>query len=210
VIDVLDTAASVDTSAPAALTAAGGVVHEVIAEDLETEGRISRAAGRIPTGDDGIIAPMSDQADLDSPDTAAAYELAYREGVRALSEQQIVTDSFRTRAGLLLSGAAIATSFLGQAALDRGTTAFTWFAIAAFVALGGAVLGILWPRRDWEYAMRPELLIENYIEHPQPFACHRSTATSRCTWTGVTCRTAASSCGLLGCSAWLPSSWWWR
>jgi hypothetical protein len=94
--------------------------------------------------------------------------LAYREGARALSEQQIVTDSFRTRAGLLLSGAAIATSFLGQAALDRGTTAFTWFAIVAFVALGGAALGILWPRRDWEYVMRPELLIENYIEHPQP------------------------------------------
>jgi hypothetical protein len=139
-----------------------------MAEYLESEGGISRAAGRIPTGNDGIIAPMSDRADLDSPDTAAAYELAYREGVRALSEQQIVTDSFRTRAGLLLSGAAIATSFLGQAALDRGTTAFTWFAIAAFVALGGAVLGILWPRRDWEYVMRPELLIENYIEHPQP------------------------------------------
>jgi hypothetical protein len=111
---------------------------------------------------------MSDRADVDSPDMAAAHELAYREGVRALSEQQIVTDSFRTRAGLLLSGAAIATSFLGQAALDRGTTAFTWFAIVAFVALGGAVLGILWPRRDWEYVMRPELLIENYIEHPQP------------------------------------------
>ena len=111
---------------------------------------------------------MSERAYLENPDAAAAYELAYREGVRALSEQQIVTDSFRTRAGLLLSGAAIATSFLGQAALDRGITAFTWLAIAAFVALGGAVLGILWPRRDWEYAMRPELLIENYIEHPEP------------------------------------------
>jgi hypothetical protein len=31
-----------------------------------------------------------------------------------------------------------------------------------------ALLGILWPRRDWEYVMRPELLVENYIEHPQP------------------------------------------
>jgi hypothetical protein len=62
------------------------------------------------------------------------YALAFSEGVRALSEQQAVIDSFRTRSGLLLSGAAIATSFLGQASLDRGTTFFTWLAIALFVA----------------------------------------------------------------------------
>lgn len=101
-------------------------------------------------------------------DAAAGYALAYEEGVRALSEQQAVVDSFRTRAGLLLSGAAIATSFLGQAALDRGTTAFTWSAIGLFVVLGGAVLAILWPRDDWEYAIRPERIIANYVEHSQP------------------------------------------
>jgi hypothetical protein len=39
------------------------------------------------------IATTSDRGDLDTSDAAAAYELAYREGVRALSEQQIVTDS---------------------------------------------------------------------------------------------------------------------
>jgi hypothetical protein len=96
------------------------------------------------------------------------YALAFSEGVRALSEQQAVIDSFRTRSGLLLSGAAIATSFLGQASLDRGTTFFTWLAIALFVALGAAVIAILWPRNDWEYAVRPELLIANYVEHPEP------------------------------------------
>jgi hypothetical protein len=103
-------------------------------------------------------------------DKAAGYALAYQEGVRALSEQQAVVDSFRTRAGLLLSGAAIATSFLGQAALDRGTTAFTWIAIGLFVVLGAAVLAILWPRDDWEYAVRPELVIESYVEHEEPLA----------------------------------------
>ncbi|MGH2745675.1 MAG: hypothetical protein ACRDN8_24930 [Thermoleophilaceae bacterium] len=105
-----------------------------------------------------------------APDAGAGYELAFNEGVRALSEQQVVIDSFRTRSGLLLSGAAIATSFLGQAALDRGTTFFTWLAIALFATLGAAVIAILWPRNDWEYAIRPELLIANYIEHPEPLS----------------------------------------
>jgi hypothetical protein len=99
---------------------------------------------------------------------ADTYALAFSEGVRALSEQQAVIDSFRTRSGLLLSGAAIATSFLGQASLDGGTTFFTWLAITMFVLLGAAVIAILWPRNDWEYSVRPELLIANYIEHPEP------------------------------------------
>ena len=97
-----------------------------------------------------------------------AYALAFSEGVRALSEQQGVIDSFRTRSGLLLSGAAIATSFLGQASLERGTTLVTWIAIGMFLLLGAAVIAILWPRNDWEYAVSPEQLIANYIEHPKP------------------------------------------
>lgn len=48
------------------------------------------------------------------------YKVAYEEAVRALSEQQAAIDSFRTRAGLLLSAAAITTSFLGAQALDGG------------------------------------------------------------------------------------------
>lgn len=112
---------------------------------------------------------MDDEgAHIPRPGSAAAYELAYTEGVRALSEQQAVIDNFRTRAGLLLSGAAIATSFLGNAAIESGTTAWTWVAISLFVLLGAFVLLVLWPRRDWEYTIRPELLIENYIEHPEP------------------------------------------
>ena len=111
------------------------------------------------------------EADLPSQaDAAEAYELAYREGERALSEQQTVVDGFRSRAGLILSAAAIATSFFGGAALDRGTTAFTWIAIALFLALGAAVIRILWPRGDWEFTIGPEALIENYIEHPQPLS----------------------------------------
>lgn len=99
---------------------------------------------------------------------AAAYQLAYEEGVRALSEQQAVIDNLRTRAGLLISGAAIATSFLGGAALDRGPTAWTWIAVVFFLLVGAGVLRVLWPQTDWEYAVRPQLLISSYVEHQDP------------------------------------------
>ena len=102
------------------------------------------------------------------PEAPEAYELAYREGERALSAQQAVVDGFRTRAGLIVSAAAITTSFFGGAVLDRGTTAFTWIAIALFVAVGATVIRILWPRGDWEFTIGPEKLIETYIEHPEP------------------------------------------
>jgi len=55
------------------------------------------------------------------------YELAYDEAVRALSQQQSVLDNFRTRAGILLSGAAIATSFLGgQALRSDALNSWSW------------------------------------------------------------------------------------
>lgn len=111
-------------------------------------------------------------------DQAAAYELAFEEGVRALDEQRYVIDAFRTRAGLLLSGAAIATSFLGGAALADGTSLPAWIAIASFVLLGVGVILILWPRGDWEYASRPRRVIETHIEPdlPQLPLIHRDLA----------------------------------
>ena len=97
----------------------------------------------------------------------AGYRIAFEEGVRALNEQQAATESFRTRAGLLLSAAAIVTSFFGSEALGEDTT-WTWIAIGAFILLGFCVVAILFPRGDWEYASRPSLIIRNYVEHPTP------------------------------------------
>ncbi len=51
-----------------------------------------------------------------------------------------------------------------------GRRPWSWIAIGTFVVLGGAVVLILWPRGDWEYSVRPSLLIQNYVEHPQPLA----------------------------------------
>lgn len=96
------------------------------------------------------------------------YKVAYDEAVRALSEQQAVIDSFRSRAGLLFSSAAIAASFLGSQALRGGNpNPASWSALLCFVAAAAACLAILWPRK-WEGKANPRDLIETYIESPQP------------------------------------------
>jgi hypothetical protein len=101
-------------------------------------------------------------------DKDASYKVAYDEGVRALSQQQILIDSIRTRAGLLLSAGAITTSFLGAQALNDGHPDFgTWLALVAFVGLSVAGLSILWPHR-WEFNADPANLIETYVETESP------------------------------------------
>jgi hypothetical protein len=96
------------------------------------------------------------------------YRVAYDEAVRALSEQQGVIDSFRTRAGLAPSAAAITTSFLGAQALEGGSSHWTaWLALTAFVGVALFSLGILWPRR-WEFTANPRDVIQTYIESEEP------------------------------------------
>jgi hypothetical protein len=64
-----------------------------------------------------------------SADKEFQYRIAYDEAVRAPSQQQNTIESLRTRAGLLLSSAAITTSFLGAQALNEGGPAIpTWIA----------------------------------------------------------------------------------
>ena len=100
---------------------------------------------------------------------ADGYRLAYDEAVRALTRQQSALDEFRTRAGILLSGAAIATSFLGGQALESGTvSAWSWIAIGCFVGLGGSTLMILWPHKGWEFGAFPHSVIGTYIETEKP------------------------------------------
>jgi hypothetical protein len=104
------------------------------------------------------------------------YKVAYDEAVRALSEQQAVIDSFRNRAGLLLSAAAVTTSFLGAQGLHGSNSGlFSWLALTGFVGAAAASLAILWPRR-WEFTADPREVIETYIEseeRPRPEDLHR-------------------------------------
>lgn len=105
---------------------------------------------------------------MGNADKDILYKVAYDEAVRALSEQQRVIDSFRTRAGLLLSAAAITTSFLGAQALDSGNSSLAaWLALASFVGVAVVSLAILWPRR-WEFTANPRQVIQNYIEAEEP------------------------------------------
>jgi len=79
----------------------------------------------------------------------ALYEVAYEEASRALSEQLSLIDSFRTRAGLLLSAAAITTSVLGAQALDHGPIGYAaWAALVSFFAVAIISLVIL-RQREW-------------------------------------------------------------
>ena len=96
---------------------------------------------------------------------APAYELAYAEARRALEAQERALPAFRTRAGILLSAAAVVTSFLGgQAIAASGFTTFSWLAIAAFAMLGCASLAVLWPDDDWQFEAIPNRVIATYVE----------------------------------------------
>jgi hypothetical protein len=111
-----------------------------------------------------------------------AYALAYEEAKRGLEEQERAVFEPRGRAGQLIAGAAIATSFFGgQALVHHHIRAMGWVAIGCFVALSIAVLAILWPRRDWEFNLSPSQFISTYVEptREQPLtlpAIHRDLA----------------------------------
>src|SRR3954447_17885241 len=88
------------------------------------------------------------------------YRVAYDEAVRALSEQQAVIDSFRNRAGLLLSSTAITTSFLGAQIFDGGhLSPSSWLALASFLGVAAISLAILWPQ-PWEFTANPQDIIK--------------------------------------------------
>lgn len=85
-----------------------------------------------------------------------------------MAEQQTTIDSFRNRTGLLLSTAAITTSFLGAQAFDGGDPGvFVWLAMTGFVGVAVVSLAILWPRR-WEFTANAQSVIQAYAEAPEP------------------------------------------
>ncbi len=100
---------------------------------------------------------------------AIGYAIALEEARRALDEQERAVAQLSTRAGLLISAAAVVTSLLGGPVLARDALDLaSWIAIAAFVGVAAAVLAILSPRRDWELALHPALLIGDYLERTRP------------------------------------------
>jgi hypothetical protein len=121
-------------------------------------------------------------------DQARSYELAFEEAGRALDAQERAVNELRSRAGVLIAAAAITTSFFGSRAIAGGhLSGWVWVALVAFIAVGGSVLTVLWPRTDWSFSASAADIIAEYIE-PEPIdfplvqrdlALHRSAAYDR-------------------------------
>jgi hypothetical protein len=116
---------------------------------------------------------MTASQDPAPSDKDALCKVVYDEAVRALSEQQVVIDSVRGRAGYLLSAAAITTSVLSALALPSSSSSpMVWVALAAFVGVTAMSLVILQPRRP-EISATPVDLIRNYVEIKEPARIHQ-------------------------------------
>jgi hypothetical protein len=103
------------------------------------------------------------------PELAESYQIAYEQASTALRNQANVLESSQTRAATIISAAAIATSFLGGRALERGTSwpGWTWVAIGCFAGLIPACGVVLWPRFGWRFDVIGEQVIDDSIETTQ-------------------------------------------
>jgi hypothetical protein len=111
-----------------------------------------------PCGQDALIA-----------DTG--YEIAFDASREALAQQQASLDNLRTRAGMVLSAASIATAFLGAQALKRPKhrpdlwlDGWEWVATCSFLLLMLVAIALLWPVKGWVFSLGAAELIAGYIE----------------------------------------------
>lgn len=129
---------------------------------------------------------------MDRAENDPRTELLYQQAVRGLQEQQAVVESIRLRAGILLSAASIATSFLsGLAIRGHRLNAWGWSATLAFVGVGVLCLMILWPTRRWTFRMNAKKVIRDYIDGdpPAPLAeMHRDLALHMENWSQANSR----------------------
>jgi hypothetical protein len=96
-----------------------------------------------------------------------AYELAYREAVRALDHQLATLTELRSRAGMLLAAAAIAVSMLGRETF-RGTPPIAWMALVCFGLLTVCVSAIVWPQSDVGVDLDPRALLDAHLSADRP------------------------------------------
>jgi hypothetical protein len=90
-------------------------------------------------------------------------EMAYRESIRAIEMQARSLDEVRARTGILLAGASVVASFLGAQALRSSTFGvFAGLALVAYAAVLATCLAILWPRREWKFALGANVLLEDW------------------------------------------------
>jgi endonuclease/exonuclease/phosphatase (EEP) superfamily protein YafD len=98
--------------------------------------------------------------------TGSIEELAYTEAVRGLQEQSGVLESLQSRAGTLLAGASLVTSFFGERALEHRLDFWSGIATAAFVMASLLIIGMLWPRHRWAFVLSARALLSAAASEP--------------------------------------------
>jgi hypothetical protein len=106
---------------------------------------------------------------------AAIYELAYREGIRVLEDQERTLDQLRVRMVAILGTATTVTAFLaGIVVKAQGKDRDLVFHIGVVV---GVLLfaGVAWkcfdslrPKREWHFNLSPKTIVDGYADHEQP------------------------------------------
>lgn len=93
-------------------------------------------------------------------------ELAYEQALRAIDHQEATLDGLRSRAGVLLATASLATSFFGGKTLEANQNDWsTAIAVVFFVAVLVSVAYVLWPRR-WTFVLSGRTILENQAAAP--------------------------------------------
>ena len=95
-----------------------------------------------------------------------AYELAYREAVRALEHQRAEATALQSRAGMLLAAASIAVSF-GREPFGPARP-LAWLAVLCFVLLSMCVLAVVWPSTDRAFDTDPQALLAAHLANGAP------------------------------------------
>jgi hypothetical protein len=113
----------------------------------------------------------SSRAQREDERIETGYEIAFDLSKEALVGQETSLEDLRTRAATILSGASIATAFLGAQALklpkdrpDLWLDGWEWVAAGSFIGLAFTVIAILWPRKDWVFTVGARDLIAGYLE----------------------------------------------
>ena len=135
-------------------------------------GRLAFTRSRARTGAYSVAVPLNEP-----PGDPRGYELAYQEGIRALTAQADSLSGLRTRSGVVLTAASIVAGFLGPTPPEH-----LWLALLAavfFVASASAAIFPLLPIGRWRSTTNAKDVVTKYVEGTPPASIawtHRSLA----------------------------------
>jgi hypothetical protein len=115
----------------------------------------------------------------EAPGDPAAYELAYREAVRAIEGQRVTVDELRGRTGTLLSAALLVGALLGGPASQTTGQGYVVGACAFLLVALALSLVVLRPMAGWRFRVGTQRLLRDYVENAKAASIaelHRSLA----------------------------------